>query len=236
MLSFVAHVPHTPLLIPTVGRDNLDKLKKTQNALKILAGELYATQPEVLVILAEHGNPTPESFSVNLNSHYQTDLKEFGDLATQLEFSPEIHLADQIQRGLRKANLPFSLFSDPSLGHAVAVPLICLLSNIKKITILPFFTARNLPAKTHFELGRQLKEIFSASNKRIAVISAGDLSHALSAEAPAGLRPEGKKFDHAVREALKTITPTKLLQLEKSFINEAAECAYLPIITLLGLL
>lgn len=236
MLVFAAHVPHTPLLLPTVGKEHVEILKKTLNALKNLSEELYAVQPEIIFVIADHGNPFPQTFSINLPSSFKTNFSEFGDLTTKINYLPELGLTDNLQRHLRKMHLPFSMFSEPSLNYATAVPLVVLTSKLKKITILPFLTATNLTAKEHFSCGQILKEIINASNKRIAVISAGDLSHTLSSEAPAGLKPEGKIFDTAVREAIKTITASGLLQLEDTIITSSAECAYLPLLVLLGLL
>lgn len=236
MLVFAAHVPHTPLLLPTVGQKNTEALKKTREALKIVAEELYAARPEVVLILTEHGNPSPEVFTINLNDRYQTDLNEFGDLATKINYSSELLEIDKLQRFVRRAGLPFTMFSDPSLGHGVAVPLIILTEKLKKITVLPLFAATQLSAKEHFEFGRILKETIISSNKRVAVISAGDLSHALSSNAPAGLRPEGAKFDETLRQALKNVAASKLLQLDAEFLTKAAECTYRPVLIMLGLL
>jgi len=236
MLVFAAHVPHTPLLLSTVGRENTEALVKTSEALKIVAEELYAARPEVVFILAEHGNPSTNAFAVNLNDKYKTDLSEFGDLATKIEYASELAEVDKIQRLVRRAQIPFTMFSEPSLGHAVAVPLITLTGKLKKITVLPLYAASELSAKQHFEFGQTLREIILASDKRIAVISAGDLSHALSSDAPAGLRPEGAEFDAAARQAVNSVTASGLLQLDPTTITQAAECAYYSILIILGIL
>lgn len=236
MLIFAAHVPHTPLLLPTVGQENIEALKKTRQALKIVAEELYAARPEVIIVLVGHGNPSPEVFSANLNDSYQTNLNEFGDLVTKIDFRSEPCCLDKLQRHFRRSNIPFTLFSDPSLGHAIAVPLITLTEKLKKFTVLPLFTASRLSAKIHFEFGQHLREAVVVSDKRVAVISAGDLSHALSTEAPAGLRPEGAEFDAAVRQALQNTVASGLLQLDEDFVEKAAECAFRPIVATLGLL
>jgi aromatic ring-opening dioxygenase LigB subunit len=235
-LVFAAHVPHTPLLLSTVGRENTAVLKKTIAATKILSEELYAARPDVVLIMSGHGNPSPEVFAVNLNNHYKTNLDEFGDLSTKIGYPPEICCVDRLQRFIRRSNLPFTLFSDPSLGHATAIPLILLTEKLKKFSVLPIFSAPKLEPKKHFEFGQALREVILSSDKRVAVISAGDLSHALSTEAPAGLRPAGVKFDHLIREAAKSVTASGLLQLEKEFLQQAAECAYRPILIILGLL
>lgn len=236
MLVFAAHVPHTPLLLPTVGRENTEALKKTRAALKIIAEELYAARPEVVLILAEHGNPSPEAFAINLNDVYQTNLSEFGDLATKIEYGPGLCCVDRLQRLSRCSEIPFTMFSDPSLGHAVAVPLIMLTEKLKNFTILPLFAAAQLSAKEHFDFGRLLQEAVVSSDKRVAVVSAGDLSHALSSNAPAGLHSEGAEFDEMLRQAVKNIAASGLLQLDAKFLTKAAECAYRPVLIMLGLL
>lgn len=236
MLIFAAHVPHTPLLLSTVGRKNTEALKKTSEALKIVAEELYASRPEVVIVLAEHGNPSPKAFAVNLSDKYQTDLSEFGDLATKIEYPAELSEVDKLQRTVRKLQIPFTLFSNPLLDHAMSVPLITLTERLKKITVLPLYAAEELSAKVHFEFGQALREIILASDKRIAIISAGDLSHALSSDAPVGLRPEGVEFDTAVRQAINNVTASGLLQLDSTTITQAAECTYHSILIVLGIL
>lgn len=236
MLIFAAHVPHTPLLLPTIGRENTEALKKTREALKIVAEELYAARPEVLVVLASHGNPSPEAFAVNLNDSYETDLSEFGDITTKLKYTSELGTIDRLQRFTRRSNTPFTMFSDLSLGYAVAVPLITLTEKFKKVPIIPLFSAPRLSAKEHFEFGHLLNDFISLSDRRLAVVSAGDLSHALSSKAPAGLRPESARFDETVRQAMNSVAASGLLGLDTEFVNKAAECAYYPILIMLGLL
>jgi len=236
MLVFAAHVPHSPLLIPTIGRENSAVLKKTNEALKIVAQELYAARPEIVIVFAGHGNPLPDAFAANLNNSFQTNLSEFGDLTTKIEYSSELCFTDKLKRLLRQADLPFILFSDSALTYAISVPLISLTEKLKNFTVLPIFSANKLPIKKHFEFGQLLKEAVLSSEKRVAVISAGDLSHALSAKAPAGLRSEGLEFDKAVRDALKNTTASGLLQLKPETVKKSAECAYQPIVTMLGLL
>jgi len=84
--------------------------------------------------------------------------------------------------------------------------------------------------------GRALKDVVLHSPRRIAVIASGDLSHALSSNAPAGYRPEGEEFDGAVRQAIEHMATSQLLSLPASTVSAAAECAYRPLLMLFGLL
>jgi AmmeMemoRadiSam system protein B len=236
MLVFAAHVPHTPLVLPSVGREHLEETKKTREALKIVAEELYASRPEVIIILAGHGNPAPDAFAANFNDSYKTNLAEFGDIVTKLVYPAEIKCADKLQRLARHESLQFTMFSDPSIGHAVAVPLITLTEKLKKFTILPLFTAPDLSAKEHFDFGKILLEVVASSDKRVAIISSGDLSHALTKKSPAGFKTEGQKFDNILRESVNNINAAGLVQLDPKFVKKASQCTYRSVLILLGVL
>ncbi|MBI1908514.1 AmmeMemoRadiSam system protein B [Candidatus Uhrbacteria bacterium] len=235
MLVFAAYAPHTPLLLPTVGKHTLESLVATRGAMDHLAGELYAAHPETILVLSGHGPQCPEAFSANLHDPYRADLTAFGDLTTQEAFHPDLTLLDALQRRLRRADVPFALFSEEQLDAGSTVPLLILAEHLPQARIVPFFPG-DVPPKAHFECGRLLKDVVAASPRRIAVIACGDLSHALSKGAPAGLRKEGALFDAAAREAVHTLSPSRLLNVEPKIVSRAVECGYRPLLLLLGLL
>ena len=51
MLTFAAIVPHPPVLIPSIGKENIDKLKKTIRALDILEEELNQANPDTIIVI-----------------------------------------------------------------------------------------------------------------------------------------------------------------------------------------
>jgi aromatic ring-opening dioxygenase LigB subunit len=235
MLVFAAYTPHTPLLLPGIGKQHLEKLLSTRGAMDHLAEELYAVRPETIVLVSGHGAHFPGAYSVNLHDHYQVNLSEFGDLTTHEEYRPDLAFIDRLQREVRRAQMPMKLFSDPVLDYGSAVPLLVLADRLPGVKIVPI-SYSGLPPKSHLEFGRHLKEIIQASQARIAVVASGDLSHALSADAPAGLRREGKSFDTAVREAVANVSVSKLLALDPKVVHRAAECGYRPLLILMGLM
>jgi len=235
MLVFAAFTPHTPLLLPTIAKQQQKALGATTQAMKELAEELYAVHPETVLILSGHGAQFPDAFSINLHDHYRTDLTEFGDMATTREFFPDLEIIDRLQKYARNASLPFTLYSDPVLDYGTAVPLLLLTEHLLHISIVPVSYSA-FPAKNHFEFGRLLKEVVIPSEKRIAVIASGDLSHALSSDAPAGFHPEGPIFDACVRDIVQTMTPSRLLQMVPKDVERAHECGYRPLLILMGLL
>lgn len=233
MLVFGAIVPHSPLLIPSVGKTHRDKLATTLKACEEIEQALYLAKPDSLCIIAPHGARYPDAYSVNLASKYVGNLKAFGDHSTTVEAKSDYLLIDRLQRKLRAENVPFTLTSSEELDYGYAVPLLLLTSRLTNWKLIPMSPSM-ADGKAHFEFGRQLKRVLHAESQRVAIIASADLSHKLSPESPAGASDEGPKFDQAVREGAASKDPSALLALDASIVEGAAQCAYRPITTLLG--
>lgn len=235
MMVFCAYTPHSPLLLPTIGRDHQDTFAPTLKAFNFLSKQLAASKPDTIILMSAQHNRFSEAFSLNLSDPYRIDLTEFGDLETTAAFRPDIQRIDTLQRCLRRQQVPLSINSDPTLDHAAAVPLLLLGVDQRATRIIPLSTC-DLDKKQHVEFGRQLRECVETSGKRVAVIASGDLSHALSEKAPAGLRKEGVVFDDTIQEAVRGTSLSKLLSLEEHTVEQAAECGYKPLLSLFGVL
>ncbi|PJA47666.1 hypothetical protein CO172_00515, partial [Candidatus Uhrbacteria bacterium CG_4_9_14_3_um_filter_36_7] len=196
--------------------------------------DLYLNHPDVLVIISSHTIAFENSFSMNLHNDYLINFKEFGDLGTTKNFDPDLSLMDQIQRFLRKQNIPFTLNSDFILDYGSAVPLYLLTKQLS-VPIIPI-SYSGLDPKAHFIFGKNLQECLQKTDKRVAVIASGDLSHTLSAKAPAGFHADGKIFDEAIRNIALHVSSSKLLSFDPKIYKHAKQCAYEPLLILLGIL
>ncbi len=234
-LVFAAIAPHTPLLVPAIGKTNLKKLDKTKAALERLEEDLYASHPDMIIVISPHGAIIPDAFTVNFCDAYHTDLKEFGDLATKKTFKGETHLPYRIRQAAHEKNLRTILISHPNVDHGVSVPLLYLTAHSPNIPIMPIGFS-NLDAKTHLDFGYIIKEQIMTTNRRIAVIASGDLSHALTTDAPAGFNAKGPEFDAKVQELLSSHNTTGLLQLAPELVGDAQECGFRTFLILMGIL
>lgn len=234
-LVFTAITPHSPLLIPSIGKEALKKLQKTEQALKKLEEDLYLTKPDVLIIISPHGNILGQAFTCNIAVEFKTDLKEFGDITTKLTFKGEMSLPSIIREEAKKDNFPVTLLSENTLDHGSITPLLYLTKHVPNISILPMGFC-DLDAKTHVEFGYFLKEQIMNTTKRIAVVASGNLSHALSPNAPAGFSPSGKIFDEKIQELLASGNTSGLVQLDSELIAGAQECGLRTFYMLLGIL
>jgi len=234
-LVFSAITPHPPLLIPSIGKENIDKVQKTKEAMEQLEEDLYLSKPDTILIISPHGSHFKDAFTININPEYETDLSEFGDLATKLKFKGEMNLSSYIRETSKDQDFSLAMISEDKLDHGSSVPLYYLSQHLPKISILPIgFSGLNW--KTHLDFGYMIKNEISKVNKRVAVIASGDLSHALMTEAPAGFHADGEKFDAKLRELLESGNTSGMLQIDEQFVKNAAECGFRSFLILMGIL
>jgi len=234
-LVFAAIAPHPPMLIPSIGKDQLKKIGKTKAALEKLEEDLYLAKPDIVVIISPHGSYFSDAFTVNVCPEFETDLKKFGDLTTKLKFKGEMHISALISDRAKDEGLPTSMVTERGLDHGSSVPLFALCQHLPDVQVLQIGFS-DLDYKTHVDFGYFLKEIIMNSNKRIAVIASADLSHALRTDSPAGFNPAGEKFDEKIQEFLSHNNTSGMLQMDPELIKNASECGFRSCLILMGIL
>jgi aromatic ring-opening dioxygenase LigB subunit len=234
-LVFAGLAPHSPLLIPAIGGDNLNQLSQTQNGYLELEKEFYASSPETIIIISPHGEIRPDSFSLPHAPKLLATFTEFGDPATRLEFEHDLVLASSIKELGEKTNNIF-LSSVETLDYGAGVPLFYLTKHLKPKVIV--ISHSGLDRQSHFALGTLLKTIITRSPQRIAFLASGDLSHRLSEESPAGFNANGQIFDETIINIIKEKRLKDLLIMEKQLLLDAGsdECGYRSLLVLAGLL
>jgi aromatic ring-opening dioxygenase LigB subunit len=235
MLVFAGITPHTPLLIPTIGKENLKAMNATTKALERLAQDVFLAGPDTILVISSHATQYPDAFAINLHDAYTIEFKDFGDLSTSQTIHPDVETITQIQRAMRERQIPLTLDSSPNLDYGTGVPLTFLLPLMSGLQLVPISPSGGNP-KDHVQFGSALKDVIDASKKRIAVIASGDLSHALSSTAPLAYRPEGQQYDDSLMECVKAQSLVHLLRLDESVIAQAGQCLHEQALILFGLL
>jgi len=235
-IVFSAITPHPPVLIPEIGKDNLKKLKQTDDAMKKLEQEIYAAKPDSIVVISPHGEILKDSFNINLNSDYVANFKDFGDFGLELKFKSDYMTIQSIRAADETGDaVPLVLTSKAELEHGFSVPLYFLTKHLKDISIIPI-TYSALDYQAHFDFGQFLHEQLSQSDKRIAVIASGDLSHKLTKNSPAGYSAQGKKFDDKFIELVKKKDAAGIMKLDKKLVKAAEETVLRSTLILLGII
>jgi len=231
-IVFASITPHPPIIIPSIGKENLELLKQTSAAFDTLRKKLEEKKVDTILIISPHGPIDSKVFRINHLPKYTANFKDFGDFSTQKEWLGDIRIGYQIRKALETNDI-LQLVSEETLDHGLSVPLIMLTKNLPKTKIIPLYYS-GLSHKKHFTFGQSLFKILQKKRNRTAVIASGDLSHCLTKEAPGGFSKKAKKFDNKLIKLLQQKKPEEILGLDENFIEEIGECGLKSILILLG--
>ena len=235
MIVFAAIVPHPLPSIPGIGKvGDFEKLEKTLNAFESLRIGLEQANPDAIIIISPHARLEPYAFVINSAPELVGSFASHG-LDLEMTFKNELELATQIDYDcLMIDEFPVDLHTS-FLDHGTLVPLYHLTKNIKPKIVQLSFSLMNY--ERHYRYGQIIENIIGKhSNKRIAVIASGDLSHKLSINSPAGFSPTAEVFDRSLLHFLGKNDLTSILGIRQETVQEAAECGVRSIIVLLGML
>jgi len=236
-LVTVALLPHSPLLIPEIGRANYDFLAQTVAAYEQVATALIQNEVETIIIVSPHGQQSDSEFIINVAPEMSPDFRDFGFIPSPTTITGDAILADQIKNALRP-DFSVSLVSRPELDYGSGVPLHLLKKRLPQIKALIISPAENLSLSEQASFGSRLGGVISQRSKKIALIASGDLSHRLKKKSPGGYSPKGAKFDNRLIELLSAgpASQESILSLDLRLAKDAGECGLKPIAVTLGLL
>lgn len=236
-LVFAAVCPHSPLLHRRVGASHRRRLRATVAAYRELAGNLYAAKPEALLVITPHGDLTPTAFTIDAAAAFQAGLPSFGDFSPPRTWRADLELAQQLRAANEsgRATVPLRFVHRDELDYGVVVPLALLAEHLPDLPVTPLHIA-GLPPVQHWRFGQFLGDQLRALPRRVAVVASADLSHRLTAVAPAGFSPAGPAFDRQLLELLRRSDAAAVVNLPADQVAEAMPCGYLPIVLLLGVL
>ncbi|PKM83558.1 MAG: AMMECR1 domain-containing protein [Firmicutes bacterium HGW-Firmicutes-13] len=234
--------PHPPIIIPAVGRRELEKVSKTVEAMRNMARKVKEADPDTVIIITPHGPVFQNAVAIMGGAELTGSLAQFGASDIKFRVPNDEELMNSIIQEAGAEDIPVvNLDEDRAeeydvyleLDHGAMVPMYYLKE--ENITV-PFvhITMGLLSYPDLFSFGKALQRAALKSNKRAAVVASGDLSHCLIYGAPAGYNPSGKEFDCKIVELLKEYQVDSILNLDPRLINNAGECGYRPIIMTLG--
>ncbi len=235
MIVFAGIVPHSPILIPAVGKENRESLAMTIRAMEELSHLLYVAKVETIVMLSPHAPLYPDAFSGNVADKFKGVIREFGDHGTAVEAKVDFLLLDHLQRHMRDTTIPFTLTSQEELDYGFTVPLHLMTQDLPAWKLVPLSVSL-LDLAAHRAYGRELNHVLHGEMTRVALLASADLSHHANAKSPQGERPEGIAFDRLVRESVAAGNIEALLATDPGVAEAADQCGLKPIITLLGAL
>lgn len=230
-------LPHSPLLIPEIGKANHNFFEKTTEAYQEIAKKLIEKKIELLIILSPHASSEKKSFQINVSPEMEINLQDFGFIPNKTSFQGDAVMADKIKESLG-SDFPIFLSSEAIMDYGSAIPIYLLKTLGLSPKIIVISPASELDKETQINFGLALRSIIDKQEKNIAVLASGDLSHRLEKKSPGGYSTKANKFDNRIIEILseEETASEEIMNLDEKLTAETAECALSPIITLLGVL
>ncbi|MCX6795343.1 MAG: class III extradiol dioxygenase subunit B-like domain-containing protein [Candidatus Falkowbacteria bacterium] len=234
-IQFAALVPHSPLLIPEIAKDNYRLIAKTTAAYEKLGSELELLQPETIIIITPHAKTPGKNFYFNSSLELEANFSELGFLANGKKFPNNPALLQSFKEKLRP-EFPIQLLSTEKLDYASSIPLTLLTGSLGSPKIIQLsYSSGSLEEQLLF--GRAIGKIIKDSAEKVAIIASGDLSHRLKKTSPAGYSPKGAKFDNKLIEYLNSEAPAEnILKLDENLVKNAAECGLKSVTLAIGIL
>jgi len=236
-IVFGCIVPHPPIIVPEIGKGRESEISSTIRSMEKLANQLAQTRPEIIIVISPHGTAYYDAMGVVITKLLRGDLRSWGANNLNFRFNVDFDFTEVLQQEAHKAGIPIKPIGERgyNLDHGVLVPFYFFDRKIHNVPLVPL-TFCWLPLATHYDFGKLIANVAEQSNKRVAIVASGDLSHRLIPEAPAGYDPQGQVFDKKIQVAVAALDTDSILNMDQELIDQAGECGLRSIAILMGTL
>lgn len=233
-LSYGCIVPHSPNLVPEVGRERAEAAVRTREAMTEL-GILIAEdrRPKNCVIVSPHSPFLPEAFGVWEGKKLKGSMERFQapEIVVSVELATE--LASTICDVAERMEIPVGrLLGEWDLDRGVTVPSLFLLPT-EDVRVVPVAISM-LGWEEHWLFGTAIAKAAERTEGETVIVASANLSHRVTPDAPHGYSAAGPAFDTRVRDAVDRARLRELLDIPHDLCREASECGFSSLLVLGG--
>ena len=233
-LSYGCIVPHSPNLVPQVGRERSRFAGRTIEAmaeLGIIIGE--ERKAKNCVVVSPHSPFLPEAFGVWEGRRLSGGMERFQapDVTVSVELAEE--LANSIVDVSERMEIPVGrLLEEWQLDRGVTVPALYLLKQ-DEVRVVPVAISM-LGWEEHWLFGTAIAKAAERIPGETVIVASSNFSHRVTPDAPHGYSAAGPTFDTRVRDAVERGRLRELLDIPQDLCREASECGFAPLLVLAG--
>ncbi|MDQ2976676.1 MAG: AmmeMemoRadiSam system protein A [Acidobacteriota bacterium] len=232
-IVFSGIAPHPPIMVPEVGREAMEDVRGSIDAMAEFTQRIIDAGAQTVVIISPHAPLDARAFVAYHTPKLHGDFANFRAPAAQVEFPLDEELLQAIIRSAAQAQYDVIGLPEYGLDHGTAVPLYFLSRNgwCGHVVALGYSFLSN---EDHLKFGTCIRRACDELGKPAAFVASGDLSHRLKPEAPAGYNPAAYRFDEEVVEALQDNSPRRIIEIDQDLRRTAGECGYRSMLVALG--
>ncbi|MDR1702260.1 MAG: extradiol ring-cleavage dioxygenase, partial [Sporomusaceae bacterium] len=169
-----ALMPHPPMMVPEIGKENLAKIKATVEAVTAAAGAIKQTNPETVVIITPHGAVFKDAVAVSVHPRLRGSLEQFGAPEVALAFETDGQLIKHIVRHCARLGVNLVEMTDVvaksyranlDLDHGALVPLYYLQKAGFKGQIV-ILSVGMLSYEEMYTFGKAVQSAIESANKK----------------------------------------------------------------------
>lgn len=243
MLKLVGIAPHPPIIIPAIGRGELEKAAKTVAGMQALSRKVKEAEPELIILITPHGPVLREGPAVLTSELLEGSFAQFGFPQIRINVKTDLELLELLQQETEKDALKPVFLGGTSnlshgsddLDHGAMVPLYYLQQEGLDLPGLHITFGFN-SYRELYRFGQSLRRAADRRGLPYVVLASGDLSHRLIPGAPAGYSRRGTEFDQKLVDYLAGAEVEKILNFDQQLVEEAGECGLRSFIIALGML
>lgn len=229
-------VPHPPLIVNEIGKDEIKKIKNTYDSYVEVAKEIGNLKPDTIIVSSPHAPFYSDYFYMPNEENAVGSFSRFG--ASDIKFNQQydVELIKEIEKISKEINFPCGrINSRESLDHGTMVPLYFInkyLSNYKLVVI----GLSGISLEANYEMGKIIEKAVNNLDRRVVYVASGDLSHKLKEYGPYGFAKEGPIYDDKIIEVMKNARFNELLDFDLDLLDKASECGHRSFIIMSGFL
>ncbi|MBI1961470.1 MAG: hypothetical protein HYS45_02085 [Parcubacteria group bacterium] len=228
MISYIAHIPHSPLLLPQISRGKFRQFKKMSQTVAGIGHDIYSRGCDTLILLSPYASPH-EAHLLNVSPQFTVSFGAYGEFLTRVRFHGELALAYRIRHGLGD-EYPIVSITRPELDGATGAAALALGVPEGRVRLLPIYHAQS-PTQYLLEFGKKLRDILERTAEKIAIVSLGDMSRTSKRN-----REAGRRLDQSMLKKLSDRDTAELLATGPDQIDGFSLGCIRPLAVTLGVL
>ena len=215
-------MPHPPIIIPSIGKERLPDVDSSVRAMRELSREIMAAQPETVVLISPHTPRQPLAFPVWAQERVRGTFAAFGAPQEKVDLPVDLEFIRSLTNAAPRAGAGIHAMRGDALDHGALVPLWFLHeAGWRGPTVI---LGLNWPGAGGLRaLGQGIAAAAKDTERRIALVASGDMSHRLIPGAPAGFEPTAKEFDRTFVDILRRKAYRDVDRIDPALQNRAAE-------------
>lgn len=248
MIVFGAIAPHGTIAVPEACGDSERYLAAaTQAAMAELGRRFDAARPEATVIFTPHNVHVSDHFAVVTAGRVEGSLASWdeglGHVALGVPTDPSLAAAvlEEARRALPVVAVSYggndAAGASMPMDWATLIPLWFMGGRAQPpVPVVVAIPSREQDAPAHVAFGAAVAAAAARAGKRIAVIASADHGHGHREDGPYGFTPASAEFDRRVTDVVRRGDLGALVEVDRSFVEEAKADSWWQMLMLHGAL